>query len=78
VKRQINADFDAQATCSDTGSLCSTQAAITAATPDPSKVVFKGDQQTLRQQEKYCKGLGLRFQALRDCILKSAPAVVVP
>jgi hypothetical protein len=42
VRRQIEANFDSQASCSDSGSLCSTQAAITAATPDASKVVFKG------------------------------------
>lgn len=54
VQRHLDTSFDPNGSCSDQGTLCSTQAGMANITPDPSKVVFRGDQEALRARARYC------------------------
>jgi hypothetical protein len=78
VQRQLQTRFDSTGTCSDSGTLCSTQAIMSLATPDPSAVIFGGDQRTLRARQDYCIGLGLQNVALTQCIVPPDAPIDVP
>lgn len=78
LKRHIKSGFDPNGVCGDNSTLCSTQTGMSDITPDPSKVVFGKDQQTLREQERYCKMIGLTGTDLQNCIVPVNAPVDVP